>query len=386
MLPKLRMVFDRKKVATPKKKGLVQIELLYEKKRKWITTGVKVYSDQWDERRWVINSLDSVKLNRQLFDQKEELETWLNSEFKEHAFDFDKLDLWLERKKVLPKDESFIDFCERRIRERRDISEHTRRMQKRLISSLRDFGRIVYFSDLTKANIIRYHEWLKGKYTNDYSIYDYIKYTRTYTNEALKLELIDKYPFTGLHFKRGEPRSDKFLTEDEVNKIADCEISTESLRNVRDLFLVQCYTGLSFSDLMLVDFKKAVKRGKFYVLTGEREKTKQSYYVVLLQPVMEILKRHDFRLPKMSNQQYNMRLKVLADAAKLKEPITSHYGRRTAGYMLLNNGMSIEQVAKVLGHANIKTTQAVYAKILDTTMDKAFFELEKKMKKKSGGK
>lgn len=386
MIPKLRMVFDRKKVATPKKKGLVQIELLYEKKRKWISTGVKVYSDQWDERRWVINSLDSVKLNRQLFDQKEELETWLNSEFKEHAFDFDKLDLWLERKKVLPKDESFIDFCERRIRERRDISEHTRRMQKRLISSLRDFGRIVYFSDLTKANIIRYHEWLKGKYTNDYSIYDYIKYTRTYTNEALKLELIDKYPFTGLHFKRGEPRSDKFLTEDEVNKIADCEISTESLRNVRDLFLVQCYTGLSFSDLMLVDFKKAVKRGKFYVLTGEREKTKQSYYVVLLQPVMEILKRHDFRLPKMSNQQYNMRLKVLADAAKLKEPITSHYGRRTAGYMLLNNGMSIEQVAKVLGHANIKTTQAVYAKILDTTMDKAFFELEKKMKKKSGGK
>lgn len=380
------MVFDRKKVATPKKKGLVQIELLYEKKRKWISTGVKVYSDQWDERRWVINSLDSVKLNRQLFDQKEELETWLNSEFKEHAFDFDKLDLWLERKKVLPKDESFIDFCERRIRERRDISEHTRRMQKRLISSLRDFGRIVYFSDLTKANIIRYHEWLKGKYTNDYSIYDYIKYTRTYTNEALKLELIDKYPFTGLHFKRGEPRSDKFLTEDEVKKIADCEISTESLRNVRDLFLVQCYTGLAFSDLMTADFKKAVKRGKFYVLTGEREKTKQSYYVVLLQPVMEILKRHDFRLPKMSNQQYNMRLKVLADTAKLKEPITSHYGRRTAGYMLLNNGMSIEQVAKVLGHANIKTTQAVYAKILDTTMDKAFFELEKKMKKKSGGK
>lgn len=386
MIPKLRMVFDRKKVATPKKKGLVQIELLYEKKRKWISTGVKVYSDQWDERRWVINSLDSVKLNRQLFDQKEELETWLNSEFKEHAFDFDKLDLWLERKKVLPKDESFIDFCERRIRERRDISEHTRRMQKRLISSLRDFGRIVYFSDLTKANIIRYHEWLKGKYTNDYSIYDYIKYTRTYTNEALKLELIDKYPFTGLHFKRGEPRSDKFLTEDEVKKIADCEISTESLRNVRDLFLVQCYTGLAFSDLMTADFKKAVKRGKFYVLTGEREKTKQSYYVVLLQPVMEILKRHDFRLPKMSNQQYNMRLKVLADTAKLKEPITSHYGRRTAGYMLLNNGMSIEQVAKVLGHANIKTTQAVYAKILDTTMDKAFFELEKKMKKKSGGK
>ena len=51
----------------------------------------------------------------------------------------------------------------------------------------------------------------------------------------------------------------------------------------------------------------------------------------------------------------------------------------TCGYLLLNNGISIEMVAKMLGHANIQTTQKVYAKILDNTMDKAFNGLEKRM-------
>lgn len=42
--PTMRFVFDRKKVATKTHKGLVQIEVLSEGKRKWIGTGVKVYS------------------------------------------------------------------------------------------------------------------------------------------------------------------------------------------------------------------------------------------------------------------------------------------------------------------------------------------------------
>ena len=379
-LPTVRVVFDRKHVATKTNKGLVQLEVLYEKKRKWISTGVKVYSDQWDARKWVVNSMDSARHNRAIFDQKDKLENWLTTTFNDaEAFSWEKLDAWLDRSKNNVINDNFIDFCEMRIAERKDITEHTRKMQGRLVKSLKEFGQIMWFSDLTKTNIIRYHEWLKGKYSNDYSIYDYIKYLRTYVNEALRMEYIDKYPFTGLKFKRGEPRSDKFLTEDEVRKIIKEKIQTDSLSNVRDLFVVQCYTGLSFSDLMAVDFKKAVKHGDHYVLSDERKKTGQGYYIVLLKPVMEILKLHDFRLPKMTNQQYNMRLKIVADSAGVDKQITSHYGRRTCGYLLLNNGFSIELVAKVLGHANIKTTQAVYAKILNPTLDKAFSDLEKKM-------
>ena len=45
---------------------------------------------------------------------------------------------------------------------------------------------------------------------------------------------------------------------------------------------------------------------------------------------------------------------------------------------LLNNGFSMEVVAKVLGHSSIRTTEAIYAKILDKSVEDAFNRLAKK--------
>ena len=45
---------------------------------------------------------------------------------------------------------------------------------------------------------------------------------------------------------------------------------------------------------------------------------------------------------------------------------------------LLNNGFSIEVVAKVLGHKNIQTTQKAYAHILNKTVEQAFDKLLEK--------
>ena len=67
--PTMRFVFDRKKVATKTHKGLVQIEVLSEGKRKWIGTGVKVYSDQWNDRKKIINSVEMIQLNQCLDEQ-----------------------------------------------------------------------------------------------------------------------------------------------------------------------------------------------------------------------------------------------------------------------------------------------------------------------------
>ena len=49
-IPSTRIVFDRKKVASRNKRGLVQIVVSYDRIRKFISTGVKLYSDQWSEK------------------------------------------------------------------------------------------------------------------------------------------------------------------------------------------------------------------------------------------------------------------------------------------------------------------------------------------------
>jgi site-specific recombinase XerD len=131
---------------------------------------------------------------------------------------------------------------------------------------------------------------------------------------------------------------------------------------------------------MAADFSKATKKGDRYVYQGKSQKTGEPFYLVLMPDAVKILERYGWVLPKMSTEQYNLRLKVVADAAGVDKPISSHYARHTAAMYFINEGMPIEVVSKVLGHASIKTTESVYAKIINETVDKEFDKLINKGK------
>ena len=166
-----------------------------------------------------------------------------------------------------------------------------------------------------------------------------------------------------------------FLTEEELRRVAVVQLPTVSLRNVRDLFLFQCYTGLAYSDMAAFSREKVLERDGRYILSGERVKTGKGYYVVLLPQAVDILERYGWRLPVISNEKYNAYLKVVAQGAGIDKPVSSHYARRTAGMILLNSGMPVEVVAKVLGHSSSRTTEKAYAKILDRTVEQSYDRL-----------
>lgn len=376
--PTLRFVFDRKKTATKKHKASVQIEVLSERKRKYIGTGVKLYSDQWDERKKVINSMQMLELNRSLDEQIRIIQDWVNELIrKREPFDFERLDRFIKFSK---KSESFIEFTERRLEERQDITESTKKTHRTFTESLRSFERITNFSDLTKENIILYDDWLHSKGYSQPTVHNYHKRMKRYINEAIRFELLDSNPYLGLHFDRGKHQIRKYLTEGELAQIMKAEIPSKTIRQVRDLFVFQSYTGISYADLAKFDFEKDIKRlnGKM-VIQDIRQKTEERYFIVLLSPAIEVLERYNFILPVISNQQYNLRLKIVSDYAKIDKKLTVHMARHTFATMCLNNGVRIENVSKMLGHSNIKTTQE-YAKVLNSEVEKSFDLLESKIK------
>lgn len=64
-----------------------------------------------------------------------------------------------------------------------------------------------------------------------------------------------------------------------------------------------------------------------------------------------------------SNTTCNKKLKTIAELCGIKSRLTYHVARHSAATtVLLSNGVPIETVSRLLGHANIKTTQ-IYAKI-----------------------
>ena len=377
--PTMRFVFDRKNVATKNKKGLVQIEVLSEGKRKWIGTSVKLYADQWNDKKKVINSVHSIQLNAMLDDMMGKLNDFILELFRNNQqFDFNKLNAFWEKSN---HSNSFIDFVRNRIEDRTDLEESTRKQHRTLLQSLEKFGKINYMDDLTKANITLYDEFLHQQGICQATIYNYHKRLKRYLHEAMKFGLLDTDPYIGLHFERGKFEKRKYLTEEELGMIRSCKINVSSIDRVRDLFLFQCYTGLAYADFEKFDFEKDVEeRNGKYVIADRRKKTNEDYKIVLLTPAIEILKKHNYKLPIISNQKYNVALKVVAQYAGIDKNITTHMGRHTFAVFALNNGVPIEIVAKMLGHTNIRTTQ-IYAKVLNTEVEKGFELLESKIEK-----
>lgn len=376
--PTLRFVFDRKKVATKEKKGLVQIEVCSERKRKWIGTGVKVYADQWDDKRKVTARPDSLDLNMKLDLMMSNILEYVNSLIRRKVpFDFESLDVFLKNSS---ESDSFIDFIVRRTDERKDRAEGTIKHYRTLVKVLEDFGRINYFHDLTRSNITMFDDYLRSKGIKDTTVYGYHKNMKAYINEAIRFGIISENPYVGLKINRGKSDKRKYLTYEEMRRMERCRIADPSVNRVRDLFLFQCYTGLAYSDLYKFDFASDVeRRGNKFIIADRRVKTNEDYFIVLLSPAMDILKKYDFDLPVISNQKYNDYLKVAASFAKIDKNLTTHCARHTFAVFALNNGVPMEVVSKMLGHTNIKTTQ-IYAKVLNTEVEKGFDVLERKMK------
>ena len=374
--PTVRFVFDRKHTASKTTKGTVQIEILFERKRKWISTGVRLYSDQWNDKTKVKNTVQSVDLNERLDAQMQNINEFINNLIKnKEAFSFDKLEHFL---KYSQQKESFINFIKRRVSERTDLRKGTLNTHASLINSLEEFGRIVYFSDITTANIMYYDDFLHKKYAKQTTVHGYHKRLKRYINESIKYELIKENPYNKLKFDRGKSEGIKYLTIEQINQIRSLEIASESIDKVRDLFIFQCFTGLSYADLFKFDFSTVIERKNKFFIRDVRVKTQEEYFLMLLKPAMEILRKYDFKLPAISNYQYNLRLKIVQELAKIKLSLHSHMARHSFAVMALNMGVSIENLAKMMGHTDIKTTQ-IYAKVLNKSVQEEFEKMDSRL-------
>lgn len=107
-----------------------------------------------------------------------------------------------------------------------------------------------------------------------------------------------------------------------------------------------------------------------------RQKTGSMCNIPLLEIPARILQRdrtdpecvaHNVLLPVSSNQKMNAYLKELADICGIRKQQTTHLARHFFATYTLANGVSIERVAKMLGHSDTKMTRHC-AKVLDQTI------------------
>ena len=372
--PTVKVVFDRKHEATKQKTGLVQIEVLYRRKRVYFSTGVKVYAGQWKDKSMVTGRMDAFDLNNRIDIISGQVKDFINDTIKEkREFSFDKLKAAMNGNS---SNGSFLDFMERRIEERA-IDEMTKRHHRSELKKLRNFGRIVRFEDWTAENLTKFDEYIKRAGIKQSTVHSIHKCIKTYVKEAKRFGLLKENPYENFSVKRGNELTRKYLTESEIHRIATCKIIDNSISQVRDCFLFCCYTGLAYSDLAKFDWETAWEENGGYVIHDTRTKTDTNYNITILPPAMEILEKYNYKLPVITNQQYNMRLKVLSSYACINKRITSHVGRHSFATWALSSGVPLPVVSKMLGHKKISTTE-IYAKVLQQDVAAGFNLLREK--------
>lgn len=370
--PTFRMVFDRKKIADETTRGEITLEINYKKRRKFISTKIYVFPNQWKYGQ-IVNHPKMTTKNQELRDMMDkykaviELAIRNDPNFNLKDFSFSK------RKGILSG--NFIEYVAERIEQRKDIREITRKGHRKILPALIEFEHIEYFCDLTKANILKFDEWLHTKGVCQATIYTYHKVLKTYIHDAILHDKLNADPYLGIKLDKGKSKGRKYLTEKEIAQLSKCDKLPKTLECVRDMFIFQCYTGLAYSDMASFDAANLIERNGKYVFLDRRVKTEEEFYLVLLSPALTILKKYNFKLPVITNQQYNMRLKAVAAIAGLNKKITSHMARHSFAVMCLNKGLSMESVAKMMGHSNTNTTH-IYAKLLDKTLERDFAFLE----------
>jgi integrase len=150
-----------------------------------------------------------------------------------------------------------------------------------------------------------------------------------------------------------------FLSAEELKTIQGTTFLNPYLSRIRDLFLFQCYTGLSYCDLWSNWELKTEKFGK--ILVGERGKNGQKFWIPIETPIVEeILNRYNNQLPHYENAPYNRIIKEIVAICGINKKVTTHTARKTFATQMDSNGWSRETVAKMLGHKSIKTTEIYY--------------------------
>ncbi len=193
---------------------------------------------------------------------------------------------------------------------------------------------------------------------------------------ALAKGWMKKDPFAQVHF-HFEPVEREFLEKQELKAMLNKEITITRLAQVRDIFCFCCLTGLAFTDVQQLKAEHLVAdiHGKIWIRKA-RQKTKNMCNIPLLDEAQKIIDRyrdhpycqtHGVLLPVCSNQKMNSYLKELADICGIRKNLSTHCARHTFATLTLASGATIDNVAKMLGHANVNMTRR-YAKVLDSSI------------------
>lgn len=198
---------------------------------------------------------------------------------------------------------------------------------------------------------------------------------------AKDMRWIQENPFNLYQSKR-KKISRENLKIQQFAKIENHDFQHTKLNYVRDLFVFDCYLGVSYIGLINLKEKHfELTDGKLFC-TVYRHKSTELCGIPVADTAKTIMDKYRYSpdaiargkiFPFISNQEFNRNLKVIAGIFNIPVDFDTRKARRFfAKELNFKNGVPLETASKLLGYSKISTTKENYAdvdeeKIIDDT-------------------
>ena len=259
----------------------------------------------------------------------------------------------------------------------RSRSPGTYQNNRRSDSGLRDFVRSRGESDIPIPTLApdffdAYRLFLKRRGYAVSTTNRYLHWLGRLMRRAITRGVIRFNPFEGVRYETEKYRP-RFLQKHEVERLLTFSVRDEATELSRHMFLFSVFTGLAYADLRTLRRSQIETdgAGRPYIRKARQKTHEES--LISLHPIAEQLlslylkddKTEDRRIfPDASYFLLTHRLKAIGKACGLHEPLTFHVGRHSFGTLTLEAGISMESIARMMGHASVTTTE-LYARITD---------------------
>ena len=364
MLRKIRykLVYNRSYRLNKRGEGLIEIECTQQKRRIYFSTHVYVKPENFAHGA-IVGTPNADSLNYVLYKMVQEVEQ-VELEYIKRGVEV-QLPMLKEavRSHISPA-AKLTDFGSQVVgqSERKNL---TKMNYQTLLNNIERFRKGTLITDIDYQFLVSYDKWLRDSGIAHNTRISRLRLLRALLNEARKRDIIHINPFDRFRIQQMVSKKG-FLTVEQLHKLEKMVLKGYE-EKVRSAFLIGCYTGLRFSDIVTL-------RNEHFNKGWLTKKMAKTGYVVEI-PVAELfggkmmllLEKYNGNIERVtkslgSNASVNKTLRGILDRIKVDPKITFHSSRHTFATHLGQSGVQLTTIQKLLGHQKLQTTQ-IYSEV-----------------------
>lgn len=260
------------------------------------------------------------------------------------------------------------EFSENILKYSSNRKEVTKRSYRDVVRNVNEFSPGVALEDMDIQFIKKYERWMYDRGVSDSTVWGRMKVIRAFFNEAIKRDLLKPWqtPFRIYEIPELRYRTD-VLRFSEMEDLLHYRFEDKKLAKARDFFLLSCYTGLRYGDMIRLTSGHIRQVGDETWLTMQTMKTGKLVQIpltiIFYGRAMEVLRKYkrveDLVEMFRCNTTINRAIHDMFSICKIggSQRITVHTARRSCITGLADFGVNVYVIQKVVGHARITTTQ-----------------------------